>query len=518
MPAQQLVISLVYSLADSLWLAAGLWLCYRFIDWLMPLRPVHAYRLASILVTTLFVGWLAIFILYLAGGKFVSSIAFHQLSWTTQFDIPQVWINVAACLYMLGLSFHVVRFFYSNYCLRRLLSETIPMTGEWKSMVDRHTGNTSRQGVIQVFFSDRISSPFTFGWLRPVILFPVASINNLTINEFESILLHELAHIRRNDYLLQRIMALMEMTLFFNLFARDLFRIIRFLREECCDDEVLAAGTLPLDYVTALNWCARQGIAFGGTLGAVGTDRELLNRILRMTGGSTQKRTPATYFYWVAFLGIVMGIQFSNIFSPIPSGNLLPMTVSEGIKIPMVKGLQKNTSFTTTANQQKKKVQQSAVRKKAMGRGEEKNSDNATTVAVASPDIIQTVSLQEDNDLITLQQGWKQIRQLSREELGQLMREALQEFNAEDKITWARVIRNKLLAQEMRNYSVDSTSMTVSDYAIAERQNSPEATRVQSKLMLLIWMKWREKHPRFIEQLLHKYPIDSVQFNPVSEQ
>ena len=184
----------------------------------------------------------------------------------------------------------------------------------------------------------------------------------------------------------------------------------------------------------------------------------------------------------------------------------------------MVKGLQKNTSFTTTANQQKKKAKQSAARKIAMGRRGEMNSDNATTVAVASPDIIQTVSLQEDNDLITLQQGWKQIRQLSREELGQLMREALQEFNAEDKITWARVIRNKLLAQEMRNYSVDSTSMTVSDYAIAERQNSPEATRVQSKLMLLIWMKWRDKHPRLIEQLLHKYPIDSVQFNPVSEQ
>jgi hypothetical protein len=515
MPAQHLIISLVYSLADSCWLAALLWLFYRFIGWLLPLRPVHAYRVASIVVTTLFLGWLSIFISYLSGGDFISSVAFHQLSTKAQFVLPQVWMDVAAGCYIVGLSFHLLRFFYAEYSLRHLLRETAPITGELKLIVDRHIKNFSRDCTVQVFISNRVSSPLTFGWLRPVILFPVAAINKLTINEFESILLHELAHIRRSDFLLQRVFALMEMILFFNFFARDLFRIIRILREECCDDEVLAAGTLPLDYVTALSWCARQGFAFGGTLGAVGTDRELLNRILRMTQPTKVKRGPATPFYWMAVLGIVLGVQFSSFFPPttVKSG-----TIAGRTKMVIDFKPRENRMVTAAFHQPIKNAQQASVRKKVSGRMVDKKSDNAATKEVPTPEIIQPVAWQEGNDFTSLQQGWQQIRRLSREELSQLMKEALEEFNMEDKITWARLIRNKMLAEEMRNYSADSSLMVASNNTLDENVNIPEITRVQSKLMLLIWMKWRDKHPTFIEQSILKLPADSSQAVPVTEQ
>lgn len=517
MPAPHLVISLVYSLADSLWLAAGLWLCYRLIDWLLPMRPNHAYRLAGFLVSTLFLGWLAIFILYLAGGRLISVVAFHQLRETALFVIPNTWMYVAAGLYLVGLSFHLIQFMQVDSRLRLLMRETIPMTGEWKRVTDKHIGNYSRHRTIRVFLSNRVSSPLTFGWIRPVILFPVAAINNLTINEFESILLHEIAHIRRNDFLLQRVLALMEMTLFFNLFARDLCRTIRRLREECCDDEVLAAGTLPLDYITALGWCARQGIAFGGTLGAVGTERELLNRILRMTGGTRVKKAPPTYLYGMAILGILLGVQFSNLFLPTPSTNVKPVSVSVRAKTPMAKRVQDNRLLIATTYHPKQNIEQRSARKKAISRIVAKKSDITTDIPVAAPELIQTVGWQQGNDLIALQQGWKQIRQLSREELNQLMKEAMQEFNMEDKITWARLIRNKLLAQEMSDYMADN-SWLVQDDTIAGREISPEVTRVQSKLMFLIWMKWRDKHPTLMEQLIQKFPADSGKTVPTTEQ
>lgn len=509
MSAQHLVISLVYSLGDSLWMAAVLWLCYLFINWLLPLQSKHAYRLASILLTTLFIGWLAVFIFYLAGGQLVGSPAFHQLPRTNYFSIPQMWVYVAAFLYLLGLSYHLIRYFFIDYRVRQLLKKTVSVTGEWKLVVDRHTGRFSRQRSIRTFLSDRVSSPLTFGWIRPVILFPVAAINNLTINEFESILLHELAHIRRNDFLLQRVLALMEMTMFFNLFARDLCRTIRRLREEACDDEVLAAGTLPLDYVTALGWCARQGIAFGGTLGAVGTEPELLNRILRMTQGKSVRSTPATHVLWMALLGIVVGTQFSTLLPPTSSGTIIPLSVSAATQSTTNKKPQQDRKLTAAVFESKKVVQQSLVRKKLSDRMIEKKSAQIESVEIESPLVSRTVGWQERNDLITVEQEWNQIRRLSREELSQLIREALQDFDVEDKISWIRLVSNKLLAQEMNNYSGDSSWMSSRGYGVDEGMNQPEESRLQKKLMILIWMKWREKHPTFMEHLLHKHATDS---------
>src|SRR5690606_39984711 len=55
---------------------------------------------------------------------------------------------------------------------------------------------------VQLFLSEKVSVPLTLGHVKPIILFPVAFANNLDIKQVESILIHELAHIKRNDYLL----------------------------------------------------------------------------------------------------------------------------------------------------------------------------------------------------------------------------------------------------------------------------------------------------------------------------
>ncbi|MBK7099331.1 MAG: hypothetical protein IPH58_14625 [Sphingobacteriales bacterium] len=54
---------------------------------------------------------------------------------------------------------------------------------------------------VKIFISDIATSPLTLGWLRPMILIPLAAINNLSTQQVEAIILHELAHIKRNDYL-----------------------------------------------------------------------------------------------------------------------------------------------------------------------------------------------------------------------------------------------------------------------------------------------------------------------------
>ncbi len=68
--------------------------------------------------------------------------------------------------------------------------------------------NVSRS--LQTFFSRKVNTPMMIGFFKPVILLPFAAMNHLSPEQFEAILLHELAHIRRNDYLLNIIQSVLD--------------------------------------------------------------------------------------------------------------------------------------------------------------------------------------------------------------------------------------------------------------------------------------------------------------------
>lgn len=78
--------------------------------------------------------------------------------------------------------------------------------------------------------------PMAAGYLKPVILFPIAAFTTLTIEEIDSILLHELAHIRRRDYLVNILQSFAEILFFFNPAVIWISSLIKDERENCCDD------------------------------------------------------------------------------------------------------------------------------------------------------------------------------------------------------------------------------------------------------------------------------------------
>jgi hypothetical protein len=132
--------------------------------------------------------------------------------------------------------------------------------------------------------------PVTLGFLKPVILLPVAMITHLTTRQVEAILVHELAHIRRKDYLINLLVTVTEMLFFFNPFARMLIGQLKKEREHCCDDLVLQFQYEPHTYVSALLSLARQHrqgqLAVAATGG--GDNQLLLQRAKRILH---QKRT-----------------------------------------------------------------------------------------------------------------------------------------------------------------------------------------------------------------------------------
>ncbi len=99
---------------------------------------------------------------------------------------------------------------------------------------------------------ERVIAPSLLGVLRPVILLPVSTLAGLTPKQLEGILAHELAHIRRHDYLVNLIQRVFETLLFYHPAVWWLSRRIRLEREQCCDDLAAEACGDPVVLARAL--------------------------------------------------------------------------------------------------------------------------------------------------------------------------------------------------------------------------------------------------------------------------
>lgn len=100
---------------------------------------------------------------------------------------------------------------------------------------------------------------------------PAGLLNNLSTPEIEAILMHELAHVRRRDYLVNLLQSCMEVVLFFNPAVLWVSQLIKAERENCCDDLVVNQGSNKVDYIRALLNCEEyrlraplQAVAFPG--------------------------------------------------------------------------------------------------------------------------------------------------------------------------------------------------------------------------------------------------------------
>jgi bla regulator protein blaR1 len=103
-----------------------------------------------------------------------------------------------------------------------------------------------------LLITDRVSVPSVVGWLKPVVLLPTSVLSGLSPIQLELILAHELAHIRRHDYIINLLQILLETLLYFHPAVHWMSRRMRDLREECCDEIVVASRGQRVIYARAL--------------------------------------------------------------------------------------------------------------------------------------------------------------------------------------------------------------------------------------------------------------------------
>src|SRR5208283_1705660 len=135
--------------------------------------------------------------------------------------------------------------------------------------------------------------PQVIGYWRPVILMPLGALAGLSAEQVEAILIHELAHIRRADYLVSLAQSLIEGLFFFHPAVWWIGAVVRAEREYACDDDVIALRPNARTYAAALTtleqsrWLAIQAAA-------AANGGNLIGRVRRLLGESAPARVPST--------------------------------------------------------------------------------------------------------------------------------------------------------------------------------------------------------------------------------
>jgi bla regulator protein blaR1 len=290
---------------------------------------------------------------------------------------------VIITLYTFGLLFMLARFLVNVFQVTGLRQQgLVQPDAQWNNFIalwQRKFGITRQ---VKVFISKRVNVPMMLGILKPIILLPVATINHLTAEQVEAILLHELAHIKRQDYLLNILQTIVETILFFNPFVWLLSSLIRREREHCCDDMVVANAADPLPYARALAILESDRVNINLlTLAATGRKNQLFHRIKRIM---EMKKKNLNYGQLTIIIVALIALTFSiTMFTFTPS-------FAQKSKADPSDTVKKNSYHYKTVTIDKNGKKMETDEQKSITKGNKKDHDE--------DDVNVNVSINDDND------------------------------------------------------------------------------------------------------------------------
>ncbi len=226
---------------------------------------------------------------------------------------PSGWLPWLVLAWSLGVLACSIRLAGGWWHARQLVSRgTRPLSAEWQDVRDRLAERLGLTRAVTLLESTRLQVPVVVGWLRPVLIVPTAVLGGLSPQQIEAVIAHELAHIRRHDYLVNLLQSAVETLLFYHPAVWWVSRSVRVEREHCCDDlAVVACGDAVL-YARALTAIETMRYEEMGVAMAV-TGSPLVARVRRLLG----VKPPATVASsaWVVALVTAMMVSGAGITS-----------------------------------------------------------------------------------------------------------------------------------------------------------------------------------------------------------
>ncbi len=218
--------------------------------------------------------------------ELVSSAQSTDWSWVA---VGVAWIdpyiNFVAMAWLFGMVILSARLTGGLWYLERLRHHRACSAPAWESTVVTLATRLGIRRPITLLASSQAKVPMVIGHLKPIILLPVALLSSLPAEQIEAIIAHELAHIRRQDFLTNVLQSFVEILYFYHPAVRWLSSVVREEREKCCDDLAVSLNGNAIAYAKALAEAERLQHTADPLVMAFAPRRgSLLSRIERLVG------------------------------------------------------------------------------------------------------------------------------------------------------------------------------------------------------------------------------------------
>ncbi|MFN0177004.1 MAG: M56 family metallopeptidase [Saprospiraceae bacterium] len=318
------------TVTHSLWQIAFIWLVFKLLEWWLNPRhqAVYLLSLAAMLVSAIWAT--ATFVHEWTRLKPVETVfwqsenesaiiqsAFLSEGTTANLNLwesAQIWLEANAAqigwAWLICTALMWLRLIGGWWLAQRLRQRDVsPATEAFQNLCTNWAKRLNINPKIQLLESPHISEPLTLGFWKPVVMFPLGMLLQLSPAQLEALLLHELAHIRRHDYLINLFQLALEVCFFYHPLFWLLSREARSRREFCCDELVLRHTSDPLLYAKTLT-DLQLSILQPSTpfvMNATGKSR-FTERILNIVG-ITPKRSARPNFFIAMLLPLAIGLS-----------------------------------------------------------------------------------------------------------------------------------------------------------------------------------------------------------------
>jgi beta-lactamase regulating signal transducer with metallopeptidase domain len=289
--------SFCMAMLHSFWQAALLMLLYIIVDHISHKNsaPLAKRNFLYLTITAQLILFISTFLIYYFNGQVTGVVSSTIQNITNALGSPGVkiitpWIFSGYVFIIAGKLIQVVHNWYQFKLQYKTGLQKPGVDLKLFTELKGHQFGIKRK--VNLWLSHSIQTPLTFGYFKPIILLPVALVNNISQKQAETLILHELTHIRTHDYLLNWFLVIAETIFFFNPFITGLCKKIKLEREKHCDLNVMSFEYAPALYAETLLHAERiKQLSPVFQMAAVNHKNHLLQRIRFFTGENVMNQT-----------------------------------------------------------------------------------------------------------------------------------------------------------------------------------------------------------------------------------
>jgi beta-lactamase regulating signal transducer with metallopeptidase domain len=222
--------------------------------------------------------------------------------------------NLLVLIWFTGFLFFLFRFTGSLLFVYRMKNTRIfPVERSHELNLQRLAERIGLKKQVRLIESALAKVPLTIGYLKPVILLPLGTLSGVPPQQIDAILLHELAHIQRKDYLINILQSIVEILFFYHPAAWWLSGLIRQEREHICDDIAVSINQDHLNYIKALTTMEEFNAKSPLLVNAVtGSKKKLLSRVKRLVSpAKLRKSVGEGIIVFLVIIGLVSALSLN---------------------------------------------------------------------------------------------------------------------------------------------------------------------------------------------------------------